>query len=148
MEVLLIAAVEKLGEPGDLVKVSEGYARNFLIPRGLAVEPTPHNVERFKRIKERRAAELKEKEEWAKSLKTQLDGLVLNFYRKAHEGKLYSSVRREDIAEKIKEQINAEIEKGKIELETPIEALGIHAVKVSLYKDISASIRVVVEEER
>jgi len=148
MEVLLIASVEKLGEPGDLVEVSDGYARNFLIPRGLAVEPTPHNIERFKRIKEKRAAELKEREEWAKALKAQLDGLVLNFYRKAHEGKLYSSVRREEIAEKIKEKINAEIEKGKIELEAPIEALGIHPVKVSLYKDISASIRVVVEEEK
>lgn len=147
MEVLLIASVEKLGEPGDLVKVSEGYARNFLIPRGLAVEPTPHNIERFKKIKERRAAELKEREEWAKALKAQLDGLALTFYRKAHEGKLYSSVRREEIVEKIKEQINAEIEKGKIE-KISIEALGIHPVKVGLYKDISASIRVVVEEEK
>lgn len=148
MEVLLIASVEKLGEPGDLVKVADGYARNFLIPRGLAVLPTPHNIERFKKIKERRAAELKEREEWAKSLKAQLDGLVLTFYRKAHDGKLYSSVRREEIAEKIKEQINAEIEKGKIDLEAPIEALGTHPVKVNLYKEIYASIRVVVEEEK
>ncbi|MCL6642920.1 MAG: 50S ribosomal protein L9 [Candidatus Bipolaricaulota bacterium] len=147
IEVLLTQSVEKLGEPGDIVKVADGYARNYLLPRKLAVLPTPHHINQFKRVRERRELELKAREEWARAAQAKLDGFALTFSRKAHDGKLYSSVRREEIVEQILQKLNIEIPKDKVELDAPIETLGVHAVKISLYKDITASIRVHVEEE-
>lgn len=147
IEVLLTQSVEKLGEPGDIVKVADGYARNYLLPRKLAVLPTPHYINQFKKVREQRALELAAREEWARAAQAKLDGFALTFLRKAHDGKLYSSVRREEIAQQILEKLGIEIPKDRIELETPIETLGVHPVTISLYKDITASIRVHVEEE-
>lgn len=147
VEVLLTQSVEKLGEPGDIVRVSDGYARNYLFPRKLAVVPTPHHVNQFKKVRDRRALELKQREDWARAAHAKLDSFALTFKRKAHDGKLYSSVRREEIAEHILSKLGLDLAKGKIELDTPIETLGTHAVKIALYKDIAASIRVHVEEE-
>ncbi len=147
IEVLLTQRVDKLGEPGDLVKVADGFARNYLFPRQLAVLPTPHAVNQFKRVRASRAAELQQREEWARAAKERLDGFALTFKRRAHDGKLYSSVRREEIAEEILQKLNIELEKSKIDLETPIATLGTHAVKINLYKDIAASVRVHIEEE-
>jgi large subunit ribosomal protein L9 len=147
IEVLLTQSVEKLGEPGDIVKVADGYARNYLLPRKLAVLPTPHSINQFKKVRERRELELKAREEWARAAQAKLDGFALTFSRKAHDGKLYSSVRREEIVEQILQKLNIEVPKDKVELDAPIETLGVHPVKISLYKDITASIRVHVEEE-
>lgn len=147
IEVLLTQSVEKLGEPGDIVKVADGYARNYLLPRKLAVLPTPHYINQFKKVRERRELELKQREEWARAAREKLDGFALTFQRKAHDGKLYSSVRREEIVEQILQKLNIEIPKDKVELDAPIETIGVHPVKISLYKDITASIRVHVEEE-
>ncbi|OGF55478.1 MAG: 50S ribosomal protein L9 [Candidatus Fraserbacteria bacterium RBG_16_55_9] len=147
MQVLLTQTVEKLGQPGDVVNVAPGYARNYLLPKGLAVEPTPHNVQRFQKTREKRVTEMKEREEQAKALKQKLDGTVLTFYRKSHDKKIYSSVRPEEIASQLSEQFRAEIEKGRVRIESPIEALGRHPVKIELYKDITAEIRVEVVEE-
>jgi large subunit ribosomal protein L9 len=147
IEVLLTQSVEKLGEPGDIVKVADGYARNYLLPRKLAVLPTPHSINQFKKVRERRELELKAREEWARAAQAKLDGFALTFSRKAHDGKLYSSVRREEIVEQILQKLNIEIPKDKVELDAPIETVGVHAIKISLYKDITASIRVHVEEE-
>ncbi|MBI1741752.1 50S ribosomal protein L9 [Candidatus Acetothermia bacterium] len=150
IEVLLTQSVEKLGEPGDIVRVADGYARNYLFPKNVATLPTPHNVNRFKKVRDARELELKKREEWAKSVKTKVDGFVLTFQRKSHdEGKLYSTVRREEIVEQIQQQLGIEIEKDRVGLGAhQIETLGTHPVKLALYKDIAASIRVVVEEEK
>lgn len=147
IEVLLTQSVDKLGEPGDLVKVADGFARNYLFPRKLAVPPTTHAVNQFKKVREHRASELQQREEWARAAKGKLDGFTLTFKRRAHDGKLYSSVRREEIAEQITQKLNIELEKSKIDLETPVATLGTHAVNISLYKEITASVRVHVEEE-
>lgn len=146
-EVLLTQSVDKLGEPGDLVKVADGFARNYLFPRKLAVPPTTHAVKQFKRVRERQSLELQQREEWARTAKGKLDGFTLTFKRRAHDGKLYSSVRREEIAAEILQKLNIELAKSKIALETPIETLGTHAVTISLYKEITADVRVHVEEE-
>lgn len=147
IEVLLTQSVEQLGEPGEVVKVADGYARNYLFPRKLAVLPTPHHVNQFQKVRQRRALELKQREDWARAARAQLDGFSLTFQRKAHDNKLYSSVRREEIAEAIQNKLGIDLQKSKIELDPPIETLGTHLVKISLYKDITASIRVHVEEE-
>ncbi|MFQ6090977.1 MAG: 50S ribosomal protein L9, partial [Candidatus Bipolaricaulia bacterium] len=101
MKVLLIQPVEKLGDIGDVVTVADGYARNFLLPKGLAVEPTGHNLKQYLKFKLAREKELQSREERARALREQLDGLVLKFVREAHGKRLYGSVRKEDIAEAI-----------------------------------------------
>lgn len=147
MKVLLIQPVEKLGDIGDVVTVADGYARNYLLPKGLAVEPTEHNLQRYLKFKEAREEELKSREEKAQELRERLDGLVLKFVRPSHGEQLYGSVRKEDIAERIKEELGEEVEKGKIELERPIEQVGSYPVKIGLYGDIAAEIVVEVEAE-
>jgi large subunit ribosomal protein L9 len=148
MEVLLITTVEKLGEPGDVVVVADGYARNYLLPKGLAVEPTPHNMERYRKLKERRMKELQSRKEKSLGLRERLNELVLTFEREAHEGKLYGSVRREDIAAKILEEVGEEIEKDRIELDESIEKLGKYTARINLYEDISAVVRIRVESTK
>jgi len=147
MKVLLIQPVEKLGDIGDVVTVADGYARNYLLPKGLAVEPTEHNLQRYLKFKLAREEELKSREEKAQELRERLDGLVLKFVRPSHGEQLYGSVRKEDIAERIKEELGEEVEKGKIELERPIEQVGSYPVKIGLYGDIAAEIVVEVEAE-
>ena len=147
MKVLLIQPVEKLGDIGDVVTVADGYARNYLLPKGLAVEPTEHNLQRYLKFKLAREEELKSREEKAQELRERLDGLTLKFVRPSHGEQLYGSVRKEDIAERIKEELGEEVEKGKIELERPIEQVGSYPVKIGLYGDIAAEIVVEVEAE-
>jgi len=145
MKVLLIRPVEKLGDIGDVVTVADGYARNYLLPKGLAVEPTEHNLRRYRPFKQAREEELRSREEKARRLKERLDGLVLKFARPARGERLYGSVRREDIAARIREELGEEIERGKIELERPIERVGVYPVKIGLYGELAAAIEVEVE---
>lgn len=147
MKVLLVQHVEKLGEIGDVVTVADGYARNFLFPRRLAVEPTEHNLRQYAKFREAREKERKSREERAKELKERLTGLVLKFVREAHGEQLYGSVRREEIAARIKEEFGAEIEKGRIALEQPLDKVGVYPVKIELYGDISVEIQVEVTTE-
>ena len=145
---MLTRPIERLGEPGDVVSVAPGYARNYLLPQRLAVPPTPHNVQGLRKVREARLIELRNREEQAKALQEQLQGQRLAFYRKVHtEGKLYSSVRPEEIVTQLHERFGAEIERSKVQLAEPIEALGLHTVKVGIYKDILAEIQVEVLDE-
>ncbi len=147
MEVLLTESMEKLGEVGEVVEVADGYGRNYLLPKGLAVKSTPHNVEKFREKREERLETLQKREEKAEALKKKLDTIILEFERPAHENKLYGSVRRRDIADSIKQETGEEIERSRINLEAPIEEVGAYLIKVNLYKDINAEVRVRVKEE-
>ena len=147
MKVLLTQTVEKLGEPGEIVDVAPGYARNYLVPKRLAVEPTPHNIERFRKVRDQRLDELKAREERAQDLKEKLEGTVLTFRLKARNKKLYSSVRPEEIAARLSEEFGVEIEKGRIQMEKPIDTLGRHTMAINLYKEITAEIHAEVLEE-
>ncbi len=147
-EVMLTQPVDNLGEPGDVVHVAAGHARNYLLPQGLAVAPTKHNQERFRKIRDAQMIELRNREEQAKVLQKQLVDYQLTFYRKVHEeGKLYSSVRLEEIAAMLSEALGTEIEKSKVQLRLPIETIGRHAVTIGLYKDIIAEVQVEVRSE-
>lgn len=147
MKVLLIQPVEELGDVGDEVTVANGYARNYLLPQGLAVRPTKHNLQRYVKFKLAREEELKSREEKAQALRERLDGLILKFVREARGERLYGSVRKEDIAEQIEEQFGEEVEKGRIELERPIDKVGVYPVKIGLWGDITAQIQVEVQAE-
>ena len=146
--VLLTASVDKVGHVGEIVNVASGFARNYLFPRGLAVEPSEHNVARFAKERAAHDAELVQRAEKARQLKAKLADQTLIFTRKAHgDGHLYGSVRSEDIAARIEEILGEPIEASRIRMEGSIETLGPHAVTVSLYKDIAVDVRVRVDEE-
>ncbi|HUT87395.1 MAG TPA: 50S ribosomal protein L9 [Candidatus Heimdallarchaeota archaeon] len=146
VRVLLTTTIESLGHVGEVVEVADGYARNFLFPRRLATEPTPHNIAQYAKPKALHEAVLEEREAQALHLRDALADQTLVFVRKAHDDdRLYGSVRVEDIASQIEEEIGVHIESSRVQLEHPIETLGPHAVTISLYKDITVELRVRVE---
>lgn len=147
-KVLLTTTVERLGHVGEIVNVADGYARNFLLPRGLAVAPTEHNVAQFAKQKAAHETELLQREEKARFLRDKLADLTLRFERKAHDDdRLYGSVRIEDITVQIEDALGEHVESSRVQLEHPIETLGPHAVTINLYRDISVEVRVQVVEE-
>jgi len=147
-KVLLTQNVENVGHVGEVVDVANGFARNYLVPRGFAVEPTEHNMARFAKAKAAHEAELLKREEKAKLLRDKLADQVLTFERKAHDDdRLYGSVRAEDITGQIEERFGEHIETARVQMERPIETLGPHAVAINLYKGIAVDVRVQVNEE-
>ena len=142
MEVILRQAVEKLGHPGDIVKVSAGYARNFLLPRGVAYEATPGNKKRIERERQRLEAAEESRRTSAQGLAEKLEQVSLTFSaRVGDEGKLFGSVTTADIAQQLAEQ-GFSIEKRQIDLKDPIKVLGVYRVPVRLHADVHPEIKV------
>ncbi|NQT91221.1 MAG: 50S ribosomal protein L9 [Lentisphaerae bacterium] len=147
-KVLLIKTVERLGHVGEVVTVADGYARNYLLPQRLGIDPTEHNIAQYAKERSAHEAELLKREEKALLLRDKLADQTLTFERKAHDDdRLYGSVRAEDIAAQIEELVGEHIEASRVHLEHSIETLGPHAVTVALYKDISVEVRIQVNEE-
>jgi large subunit ribosomal protein L9 len=143
MEVILRQAVENLGKPGDIVKVSPGYARNYLIPRGVAYEATPGNRKRIAQEKARLEAAEGERRAKAESLAVRLEQVSLTFSaRVGEEEKLFGSVTASDIAQQLHAQGFTEVEKRQIELHDPIKSLGVYKIPVRLHADVKPEIRV------
>ena len=142
MEVILRQAVENLGKPGDVVKVSNGYARNFLLPRGVAFEATPGNLKRIEQEKERLEAAENERRAAAQGLAEKLEQVSLTFSaRVGEEGKLFGSVTGADIAHQLEAQ-GFHIEKRQIDLHEPIRTLGVFRVPVRLHADVKPEVKV------
>jgi len=143
MEVILRQAVEKLGQPGDVVKVSPGFARNYLLPRGIAYAATAGNLKRIAQEKARLQAAENERRGGAQTIATRLETVSLTFSaRVGEEGKLFGSVTASDIAEQLHAQGFDMIEKRQIDLHEPIKALGVYRVPVRLHADVKPEIRV------
>jgi large subunit ribosomal protein L9 len=147
MEVILKDDVLNLGHRGDLVKVADGYARNYLLPRKLALQATSANkavVEQMKNAAARRAATEKAQ---AEALAVKLEPVVLDFTRKSgEEGHLFGSVTTADIAAAL-EAKGFEIDRRKIVLAEPIKSVGNFTVTIKLYREVSAHIKVNVVAE-
>ena len=142
MEVILRQAVEKLGHPGDVVKVSPGYARNYLLPRGFAYEATPGNKKRIAQEKERLDQAEEQRRGAAQELATRLEAVSLTFSaRVGEDGKLFGSVTSSDISHQLEAQ-GFTVEKRQIELHEPIRALGVYRVPVRLHADVHPEIKV------
>ena len=142
MEIILRQAVENLGHPGDVVTVKNGYARNFLLPRGFAFEATPGNLKRIAAERSRLEAAESERRDGASDLARKLEEVQLTFSaRVGEEGKLFGSVTSSDIAEQLAAQ-GFNIEKRLIDLHEPIKALGVYRVPVKLHADVKPEIRV------
>jgi large subunit ribosomal protein L9 len=142
MEVILRQAIEKLGHPGDIVKVSAGYARNYLLPRGFAYEATPGNRKRIEQERVRLEQAEEERRGSASELATKLEQVSLTFSaRVGDEGKLFGSVTSSDIAHQLEGQ-GFTVEKRQIELHEPIRALGVYRVPIRLHADVHPEIKV------
>ncbi|MCC7194725.1 MAG: 50S ribosomal protein L9 [Gemmatimonadaceae bacterium] len=142
MEVILREAIEKLGNPGDVVKVSPGFARNYLLPRGVAYEATPGNLKRIAQERDRLEAAENTRRAAAQELASKLEPISLTFSaRVGEEGKLFGSVTSSDIAHQVEAQ-GIKIEKRMIDLPEPIRALGVYRVPIKLHADVKAEIKV------
>ena len=142
MEIILRQAIENLGGPGDVVAVKNGYARNFLLPRGFAYEATPGNLKRISAERSRLEAAENDRRGSASELAKKLEEVQLTFSaRVGEEGKLFGSVTSADIAEQLASQ-GFNIEKRLIDLHDPIKALGVYRVPVKLHADVKPEIRV------
>ena len=147
MEIILRQAIENLGHPGDVVTVKNGYARNFLLPRGFAYEATPGNLKRIGAERSRLEAAENDRRSSAQGLAKKLEEVQLTFSaRVGEEGKLFGSVTSADIAEQLAAQ-GFDIEKRLIDLHEPIKALGEHSVSMRLHPDVVAQLRVNVVRE-
>jgi large subunit ribosomal protein L9 len=147
MEVILKEDVANLGHRGDVVKVADGYGRNFLLPRKLALQATTQNkavIEQMKAAAARRSATEKVQ---AETIAAQLEPLVLSFTRKSGEnGHLFGSVTSSDIAQEL-EAKGFEVDRRKIQLNEPIKAVGSTAVAIRLHREVTAHIQVEVAAE-
>jgi large subunit ribosomal protein L9 len=147
MEVILREDVKSLGKAGELVKVKPGYARNFLLPKGLAYEATDGNRKRIEAESRARMAKLAEEKVAAEAAAAKLAGVSITLARKAGEGdRLFGSITAQDIADALAKQGHA-VDKRKIELEHPIKTLGAHSVPLRLHHEVQAELRVTVVAE-
>ena len=147
MEVILRGHVENVGRPGDVVKVADGFARNYLLPRKLALQATPGNLKRVER--ERKQIDTREADEKAQAevLATRLNGVECVIARKVGENDvLYGSVTTADIAERLAAQ-QFEVDKRKIQLAEPLKQLGEFSVPVKLHREVIATVKVQVVAE-
>lgn len=147
MEVILREDIEKLGSRGQVVTVAAGYARNFLLPKKLAVAATDANrkiVEQERQAHLRKEAKLKSE---AEDLGKMLNGVTLTFTQKAGENdQLFGSVTAKDVAEALERQ-NFQIERRKVAMEEPIKQLGEFKVPVRLHREVTVEVNVVVVKE-
>ena len=142
MEIILRQAIENLGHPGDVVTVKNGYARNFLLPRGFAYEATAGNRKRIEQERQRLEQAEEQRRGTASELATKLEQVSLTFSaRVGDEGKLFGSVTASDIAHQLEAQ-GFSIEKRQIELHEPIRALGVYRVLIRLHADVHPEIKV------
>jgi large subunit ribosomal protein L9 len=142
MEVILRQAVENLGHPGDVVTVSNGYARNYLLPRGVAFQATEGNKKRITQEKARLEAAEGQRRSSAEDIAKKLEEVSITFAaRVGEEGKLFGSVTTQDIADQLAVQ-GYTIEKRQVDLHEPIKALGVYRIPIKLHADVKPEIKV------
>lgn len=144
MEVILLERVAKLGQMGDVVRVKEGFARNFLLPKGKALRATKDNRARFETMKTELEARNLEQRGEAEKVGKKLDGQSFTVLRQASEsGQLYGSVSPRDIAALVVEK-GFNLDRNQIALNTPIKTIGMHKVPISLHPEVDVTISLAV----
>ncbi|MDD2928080.1 MAG: 50S ribosomal protein L9 [Candidatus Omnitrophica bacterium] len=142
MEVILTKDVAKIGKAGALVKVKDGFARNLLLPKGLAVPVTPANLKKLEQERQKIAQGLEKDRQEAREIKERLDVLSLTMPAIAQDEKdLYGSITALDISNALKEE-GLDLDKSRILLSEPIKSLGIYEIPVKLHPDLSAKLKV------
>ena len=149
MKVILQQDVRGQGKKGQLVEVSDGYARNFLLPRKLAVPATAENVNTMKQQEKARKAQEAAEKAQAEALSKQLEGLTVKIPAKAGEGgRLFGAVTAKEISEALSAQHGLNIAKAKLVLDEPIKACGGYQIKAKLGYEVTGTVNVVVIEEK
>ena len=147
MKVILLEDVKSLGKKGEIVKVNEGYARNFILPRKLGVEATPKNLNDLKLKKANEEKKAAEQLAEARELGAKLEKSSVTLSIKAGDnGKAFGSVSGKEIAKAIQEQLGLDIDKKKLVLPEPLKTFGTHEVPVKLHRDVTVKLAVKVEE--
>jgi large subunit ribosomal protein L9 len=147
MQIILQEDIDKLGHRGEVVTVKSGYARNFLLPRKLAIEATTGNMKALERIRGALAKKTATELEAAQKQAALLNGVSLAFKRKAGENdQMFGSVTSADIAEGLAAQ-GFKIEKRQVQLADPLKALGQYTVTIKVFRDVTAEVKAHVEKE-
>ena len=137
MKLILNSDVTKLGRKGDIVDVAKGYARNYLLPKNLAIVATDSNIAIAEKIQEKRIAEITESEELAESIKLALaDAHLVIPQKSTDEGTLYAAVANNEIVEVIEKFSGFKIEESQIELNDQVKEIGLHNIKIKISKDV------------
>ena len=146
MRVILKAEVRGLGRTGDIKDVADGYARNYLLPKGLAIEATGGELKRLGQERQSEKTKKDRAHQDAEELAQRLGEVTLMFKLKAGEqGKTFGSVTAKEVAEALKKESKAEIDKTQIVLHEPLRSLGVHKVEVRLLSDVRANVTVAIE---
>lgn len=147
MKVILLQDVKKLGKKGDVVNTSDGYARNFLFPRKLAIEANDSNMHVLNNKKEaerrQKTAEIEEAQKLAKEIQGKE---ILIKVKTGEHGRLFGSITGKDISEELKKKFNIDIDKKKIVVDV-IRQLGTYEVEIKIYPEISTKVKVVVDQQ-
>ncbi len=147
MKVILLQDVKSLGKKGELVNVTDGYARIFILPKKLGLEATGKNLNDLKLQKNNEAKVAQEHLDAAKKLAEELkEGQVVLSMKVGEGGRTFGSVSSKEIGEAVKEQMKLDIDKKKIQLKEQIKTLGTHIVAVKLHPEVTAELKVVVKE--
>lgn len=148
MEVILLEDVKNLGKKGEIVKINDGYARNFVLPKKLGIEANNKNLNDLKLQKANEERLALEKLQEAKILAVKIEEKPVTVSIKAGEGgKTFGSVSTKEISQEVKRQLGFEIDKKKMVLDEPIKTLGTHIIKVKVHKEVTANLTVKVTEE-
>ena len=149
MRVILKREVAGLGRPGDVKDVADGYAQNFLLPRGLAIEATAGEMKVLARARDAKRAKQDRAHADAEELAKRLSETTLVFRLKAgDQGKTFGSVTSKDIAEALQREQKVDVERTKVHLPEPLKALGVHQVEIRLLTDVRANVTVAIEPAR
>ena len=143
MKVILKENVKSIGKKDEIVNVSDGYARNFLFAKNLAVEATPGNLSKLRTKKDSEAFKKEQEKESAEKVKIEIEKLKVQFRVKSGEnGKIFGRVSSKEIQEKLEKEYKIKVDKKKIELKDSIKTLGITKVQIKLYEGVVATLKV------
>ena len=149
MKVILKENVKSIGKKDEIVNVSDGYARNYLFTKKLAVEATPANLAKLKTKKDSEQFKKNQEKEEAKQVAKRLSEIKLEIKVKAGEnGKIFGGVSSKEIAEKLDKEYNIKVDKKKIDLKEAIKTLGVTVVEIKLYEGVVGSIKVATTAEK
>ena len=148
MEVILLQDVKALGKKGDLVKVNDGYARNFILPKKLGLEANAKNLNDLKLQKAAEEKRLKELLEEAKEFAKNIEDKTLQLSIKSGEGgRTFGSISTKEIATALKSQFSLDVDKKKIQLSDPIKNIGMHTVQIKVHRQVNAELKIKVSEQ-
>jgi large subunit ribosomal protein L9 len=143
MKVILLKDLKDQGKAGELIIAKDGYSRNYLIPRGIAIEATSDNMKKWKQEQENKANQKENELKEAIALKEKIESIIVKVSAKGgSEGRLFGSITSLEVAHKLKEQYKIEIDKRKIDMKDNIKVAGITQVDLKLHPEVQASLKV------